>query len=82
MVYIDCSEKVMEERLMNRGKTSGRADDNPETIRKRFNVFVQETKPIIAKMQKQPNFVIQVNAERAPDEIYKEIKDKLVSLGY
>lgn len=41
MVYIDCSESVMEERLLNRGKSSGRSDDNAETIKKRFNVFVQ-----------------------------------------
>lgn len=28
IIYFECSEKVMEERLMNRGKTSGRSDDN------------------------------------------------------
>ena len=37
----------MEERLIKRGKTSGRVDDNAETIRKRFNTFVKETIPVI-----------------------------------
>lgn len=38
----------MKKRLLNRGKTSGRADDNPETIIKRFETFTKETQPILA----------------------------------
>jgi hypothetical protein len=34
-LYFDCPEEVMEARLLDRGKTSGRDDDNIETIRKR-----------------------------------------------
>ena len=30
----DCPEEVMEARLLERGKTSGRSDDNIESIRK------------------------------------------------
>lgn len=37
----------MEERLIKRGETSGRVDDNAETIRKRFSTFVEETMPVI-----------------------------------
>ena len=33
-------------RLLNRGKTSGRADDNYETIKKRLQVYQTETKPV------------------------------------
>jgi adenylate kinase family enzyme len=29
----------MNERLMERGKTSGRSDDNQDTIKKRLDVF-------------------------------------------
>ena len=42
-----CSYKVMEERLLFRGKTQGRIDDNPATIIKRFKTFEMETAPII-----------------------------------
>lgn len=35
VLFLDCDEKVMEERLITRGQTSGRTDDNAETIRKR-----------------------------------------------
>lgn len=41
-------EDELIERLLNRGKTSGRADDNLETIQKRLEVFHQQTKPVCA----------------------------------
>lgn len=46
-MYFECSEEVMEERLIKRGETSGRVDDNAETIKKRFSTFVEETLPVI-----------------------------------
>jgi adenylate kinase family enzyme len=39
----ECSEAEMEKRLLHRGQTSGRADDNAETIKKRFATFISET---------------------------------------
>ena len=32
--------QTMEERILRRGKTSGRTDDNRETIKKRFRTYV------------------------------------------
>lgn len=43
----ECSFEVMEKRLIKRGETSGRADDNAETIKKRFETFTNETQPIV-----------------------------------
>ena len=39
VLFLQCSEEVMLERLLERGKTSGRADDNIESIKKRFRKF-------------------------------------------
>lgn len=36
VLFFDCPADVMEQRLTERGKTSGRSDDNAETIRKRW----------------------------------------------
>ena len=47
LLFFECSEEVMEERLLKRSKTSGRADDNIETIKKRFGTFVEKTLPVI-----------------------------------
>ena len=37
----------MEQRLLKRGETSGRADDNAETINKRFQTYLEKTMPVI-----------------------------------
>lgn len=36
VLFFDCPEDVMEARLLERGKSSGRADDNIESIKKRY----------------------------------------------
>ncbi|NDW13357.1 adenylate kinase [Bacteroides sp. 214] len=47
MLDLDVPEEELIERLVNRGKKSGRADDNEETIRKRLDVYHQKTCPLI-----------------------------------
>jgi adenylate kinase family enzyme len=37
----------MEDRLLKRGETSGRSDDNSETIQKRFKTFTDKTLPVV-----------------------------------
>lgn len=58
-----------------------RADDNPETIKKRFKTFTDDTKPILAKYEKE-GIVIKVNAERPVDEVYKDLKAQLQAKGF
>ena len=48
MLELNVPDEMLMERLINRGKTSGRADDNEETIRKRLNVYNTQTAPLIA----------------------------------
>lgn len=47
MLELDVPDDMLMERLINRGKTSGRADDNAETIRKRLEVYRSQTAPLI-----------------------------------
>ncbi len=48
MLELDVPDEMLIERLINRGKTSGRADDNAETIAKRLEVYNAQTQPLIA----------------------------------
>ena len=41
------SNETMTKRLLKRAETSGRADDNMETIKKRLNTFHQHSEPVI-----------------------------------
>ena len=52
MLFFECSEKIMEERLLRRGETSGRADDNVESIKKRFQTYLEKTMPVIEHYEK------------------------------
>ena len=53
LLFFECSAEVMEERLLKRGETSGRADDNIETIKKRFATFEEKTLPVIDRYEQQ-----------------------------
>ncbi|CAH0491947.1 unnamed protein product [Peronospora farinosa] len=70
VLFYDCPENVMEERLLERGKTSGRTDDNTEAIHKRFRTYLDSTMPVITHYEKQ-NKVFKVDATRGPDEVFK-----------
>ena len=53
MLELDVPEEMLMERLINRGKTSGRADDNAETIKKRLDVYNTQTAPLIEWYEKE-----------------------------
>lgn len=47
MVNLEVPKEELIERLLKRGETSGRSDDNLETIEKRINVYNSQTTPVI-----------------------------------
>lgn len=71
----------MTERLINRGKTSGRADDNAESIKKRFKTFVETSMPVVEYLEKQDK-VVKIKAVKSPDEIYEEVKKRMGERGF
>ncbi|CAG2059034.1 unnamed protein product, partial [Timema podura] len=51
ILNFDVSPEVMTARLLHRAKTSGRADDNEETIKKRLQTFQTHSKPVVDHFQ-------------------------------
>lgn len=47
LIYLECKLETLEARLLERGKSSGREDDNLETIRKRFRTYDENTRPFL-----------------------------------
>ena len=80
-LFFDCPEEVMQERLLNRGKTSGRADDNVESIKKRFKTFVETSMPVVEYFEKEGK-VVKIRAVKSPDEIYEEVKKSMGERGF
>lgn len=48
VLFFTTSEEVMLKRLLERGKTSGREDDNEESIKKRFGAFCTPSRAHLA----------------------------------
>jgi len=72
VLFFDCPEEVMEARLLKRGETSGRSDDNAETIRKRFRTFVEQSVPVVAKYEKR-GVCAKISATSSPEEVYAQV---------
>jgi len=72
MLFLEVSEEEMERRLLKRGVSSGRSDDNAESIIKRFRTFVSESMPVMDELERR-GVVHKVNAEAGPDEVYSRV---------
>ncbi|CAF0891757.1 unnamed protein product [Brachionus calyciflorus] len=73
VLYVESTDETMTKRLLNRGKSSGRVDDNEETIKKRLDTFHTLTQPVIDHYEKQGK-VHRVNSEKSPNEVFKDIE--------
>lgn len=76
VLFYDCPEAEMERRLLERGKTSGRADDNADSIRKRFRTFIETSMPVVDHYEKE-NRVIKIDATATPEQVSKETQKRL-----
>ena len=72
MLFLELGEAEMESRLIKRGATSGRSDDNAETIRKRFRTFNADSMPVIEELQKL-DAVRFVSADGSVEEVFQRV---------
>eukprot|EP00164_Ancoracysta_twista_P004596 GFYU01006206.1.p1 GENE.GFYU01006206.1~~GFYU01006206.1.p1 ORF type:complete len:388 (-),score=125.96 GFYU01006206.1:426-1589(-) len=69
VLFYDCPEEILQDRLLKRGETSGRSDDNIEAIRKRFETYKSQTMPVIAFYEQQYK-VRKLSSADTPDAVY------------
>jgi adenylate kinase len=73
VLFLDVNEDELIQRLVNRGKTSGRSDDADESIqRKRQDVYKNETLPVAAHYDKFKK-VIHIDGMREIDEVFSNL---------
>merc|ERR1712002_1032695 len=73
VLWVDASQDTMTKRLLHRGLTSGRIDDNEETIKLRLQTFVKSTEPVIAYYKRQDK-VRRVDSEKPADEVFSAVE--------
>jgi len=73
VLFFTCTEEVMLQRLLERGKTSGREDDNAESAKKRFRTYQDTTMPVIDHYRGL-NKTVEIDATRSIDDVYTDTK--------
>ncbi|EJD53434.1 UMP-CMP kinase [Auricularia subglabra TFB-10046 SS5] len=69
VLFFTTSEEVMLKRLLKRGETSGREDDNEESIKKRFVTYMEATMPVI-DYYRSLNKVAEIDSTGSVDEVH------------
>ncbi|XP_076933821.1 UMP-CMP kinase 3-like [Bidens hawaiensis] len=77
VLFFDCSEEEMERSLLSRNQ--GRVDDNIDTIRKRFKVFVESSLSVINYYNSKGK-VKKIDAGKPVAEVFEDVKAVFTSV--
>ncbi|XP_064284861.1 UMP-CMP kinase [Passer domesticus] len=72
VLFFDCDNEICIGRCLERGKSSGRSDDNRESLEKRIHTYLQSTKPIIDLYERMGK-VRKVDASKSVDEVFEKV---------
>ena len=78
LLDLNVDDEELIKRLLIRGETSGRSDDNLETIKKRLQVYVSKTAPV-SDFYKNKNKYAAINGMGTVDEIFGRISTVIES---
>jgi len=73
MIDLMVDEQLLIQRLIERGKVSGRSDDNLNTIRHRIAVYHDQTEPIAHYYLRHGDYFA-VNGNYDVDDVFKQVK--------
>jgi len=73
---LQVSDGICVERLTKRAAEEGRADDTPEVIRTRLELYHRETEPLIEHYRAQ-GIVVTIHADATVNEVFAEIQQAL-----
>ena len=76
MLNIQVNEEELIKRLLERGKTSGRSDDNLETITKRIKTYNEQTTPVI-DFYKKEGTCVDIQGVGSIDDIFAAISSAI-----
>jgi UMP-CMP kinase len=72
MLFLEVGQEELEKRLLSRGKTSGRSDDNIDAAKKRFATFKEVTMPVVTHFESQ-NKLVKIRGEGSIDAVYSDM---------
>jgi len=78
LISLNVPEDISVARLLNRGKTSGRTDDNEEVIRTRLREYLEKTLPVL-RFYEEKGIRRDVNGSGSIGDVTKEIENIIAS---
>jgi adenylate kinase len=73
VIYLDSPKEVVRDRIINRGLTSGRKDDNAEAFKERWNKYLSETLPSLEYFRGRGK-VVDVDGSGDIESVYSDVK--------
>ncbi|RVE41107.1 hypothetical protein evm_014243 [Chilo suppressalis] len=74
IIYFEASPETLTKRLIGRAASSGRADDNEETIKLRIKTFLENNDQVLAQL---PAKIKRIDAEANVDVIFAQVQEIL-----
>jgi len=75
-VQLDVPTELLVERIAGRAAAEGRADDNPESVRKRLQVYTDQTAPVIEYYRQHGELTV-VDGVGSLDEVFSRIVEAI-----
>lgn len=76
VIGLEVPENQLMDRMVLRGKESGRSDDNPETIRKRLAVYHKQTQPL-RDYYVGEGMYLPIKGDGSIDQVFERVIDAL-----
>lgn len=74
VIYLDADKYIVKNRIINRGKESGRKDDTAGVFDVRWDEYKKQTIPVISYFEGRGK-VSKVNSDQAIKRVYSEVKN-------
>jgi adenylate kinase len=73
VIELKADESELIARMLRRAAAEKRADDTPETIGRRMDVYYRQTEPLLDYYRKQ-GLLVSIDAMGSPDEVFEKIR--------
>jgi adenylate kinase len=80
VLELQVPDTVAVARMLKRAQEEGRADDTPEAIARRLEIYHRDTAPLV-EYYLATGKVVGIHGDRSVDEVYAEIQDALEQVG-
>ena len=80
VLELQVPDEVAVERLSRRAALEGRPDDTPEAIRRRLELYHEETEPLVEYYRARGN-VVGIHGDRSENEVFAEVQRAVEQAG-